>query len=140
MVDATGYTGNRHSDQAFGKFPPIYRPDEPNPHECTGSGTHYVGRKVGFVGHSRGRERHFRTADASLGGFGITFSRPIGRDPTTDQGGEIIHRTNRGGFVARKLQQGASVDFPPTEHRELRHTRETAPLYSLLHARGSLRL
>lgn len=53
MVDATGYTGNRHSDQAFGKFPPIYRPDEPNPHECTGPEAHYVGRKVGFVGHWR---------------------------------------------------------------------------------------
>lgn len=31
----------------------IVRPNEPNPHEPTDPGAWYVGRKVGFVGHSR---------------------------------------------------------------------------------------
>lgn len=33
MAVAAGYSGNWHSDRAFGKFPPIYRSvHKPNPH------------------------------------------------------------------------------------------------------------
>ena len=75
MVDATGYTGNRHYDQAFGKFPPIYRPDEPNPHECAVPGPNptWGGKWDSLVTRGRERERerererHFRTVDAPPG-------------------------------------------------------------------------
>lgn len=76
LAVAAGYSGNWHSDRAFGKFPPIYRSvHKPNPPRVrTGP---YVGRKVGSARSKEGRNSPKRggTANGSRGIFRVRISR-----------------------------------------------------------------